>query len=137
MNTTYDMIWQCFYDNCGVDHETLPQTDEGKYILIKSGTRHYNTVVDPSEDKIVCDDMLEEINIELDETRLTILAFCMRYRFLENELIQYEQTWQPFSNEVGQKFYNYQIQGRETTLEKTKQEIIRLLTSIDKMSYLE
>ena len=137
MNTTYDSIWACFYDNCGVDKSTLPQTDEGKYILINSGCMYYNTLIDKSETKIQCDDLTETINMLLDDNRLLILTYCMRYRFLENELIRYEQVWQPLSNDIGQKFYKDQLSGREKTLSNTKTEIIRLLNNIDNMSYLD
>lgn len=137
MNTTYDNIWECFYDNCGVDKSTLPQTDEGKYILINSGSIYYNTLIDKSETKMICNDLTETINIVLDDNRLMILAYCMRYRFLENELIRYEQVWQPLSNDIGQKFYREQLSGRKDTLVNTKSEIVRLLTNIDNMSYLD
>lgn len=136
MLTTYDDIWECFIDNCGVDESTLPQTDEGKYILIKNGAIKYNTTVDKSEAKIKCDEYMEQINLSLDYDRLLILAYCMRYTFLENELIAFEQVWQPFSSDIGQKFYREQIQGRENTLTRTKKEIDRLLDNIDNMSYL-
>lgn len=137
IKTTYDDIWECFYDNCGVDYNTLPSTDEGKYILIKNGCRKYNTVIDPQENKIKCDDFLEEINLELDDNRLMLLAYCIRYNFLENDLIRYEQVWQNFAKDIGQKFYGDQVKGREATLERTKNEIDKLLLNIESYSYLE
>lgn len=134
--TTFEEIWKCFYNNCMVDKATLPQTEEGQYILINSGCMYYNTLIDETETKIKCNDLTELINIKLDDNRLILLANCMRYRFLENELISFEQVWQPFSSEVGQKNYKAQIDARNFRLETTKKEIGRLLDSIDNMHYL-
>jgi hypothetical protein len=135
--TSYDDIWEAFVDNCQVDTSTLPQTDEGKYSLIHNGIRHYNVSTDISEIKLKYDDALEQINVDLDDARILILAYCIRYTVLENELIAFEQVWQPFIKEIGQKFYREQIFGRENTLVRTKQKIIELLTGIEDMSYLE
>lgn len=137
MNTTYDTIWRCFYDFSGVEKSSLPQTDDGKYILINNGCMHYNTLIDKGETKIKCDDYMENINMVLDDDRLLLLAYCMKYRFLENEDVRFKQMWQPFSNDVGQKFYREQISGRKETLDNTKAEITRLLNNLDNMSYLD
>lgn len=135
--TTYDTIWEVFIDNCMVDPSTLPTSNEGKYSLIHNGIRKYNVSTDISEVKLTYDDTLEQINIELDDNRLLLLAYCMRYNFLENDLIAFEQVWQPFIKEIGQKFYREQISGRESTLARTKFEINQLLLNIDDMSFLE
>lgn len=136
-NTNYDQIYSVFVDNCGVDTSTLPSDDEGKYKIIRNGARHYNTKVDDGETKLVCDDDTESINIELDDTRLLILAFCMKYTQLENELVKFEQIWQPFTKEMGQKFYGEQIKGRESTLERVERKIIELLTDLDSGSIMD
>jgi hypothetical protein len=135
--TSYDDIWEAFVTNCLVDSQTLPQTNEGKYILIHNGLRHYNVSTDESEIKLKFDDTLEQINVDLDDNRLLLLAYCIRYTFLENELIGFEQVWQPFVKEIGQKFYREQIGGREDTLDRTKNKIDQLLLNIEPMSYLE
>ena len=129
--TTYDLIWESFLDNCGVDVSTLPSADEQKYAMIHNGIRHYNSVIDNSDTKLTFDDTNEEINIGLDDTRLLILAYCLKYVFLENDLVGFQQLWQPFQKEMGQKFYREQIGGRENTLERTTKKITELLTNID------
>jgi hypothetical protein len=132
--TTYDDIWQTFRDNCGVDKDTLPQDDEGKYILIRNGIRKYNTWID-FEDKLIGDDALEIINKDIDDNRILILAYCIKHTVLENALTEYEQVWQPFTKEIGQKFYKDQINGRETRIQATKQEILQHISNIEPQTY--
>jgi hypothetical protein len=135
--TNYDEIFSVFLDNCRVDNSTLPYDDEGKYSMIHNGIRHYNSKVDSSETKLTYDDLMEQINVQLDDTRLLLLAFCIRYSELENNLIEFEQVWQPFQKEVGQKFYGEQIKGREGTLERTEKRITELLTDLDSGSIMD
>lgn len=135
--TSYDDIYSTFLDNCGVDTSTLPNTNDGKYQMIRNGVRHYNSKVDDYETKIICNDIMEEINIELDDTRLLILAFCIKYTLLENQLINFEQVWQPFTKDIGQKFYREQISGRENMLDRTERKIIELLTDLDSGSIMD
>lgn len=136
--TTYDEIWSCFIDICNIDRELLPQTDEGKYILINSSARNYNTFIDKSEIKIKCDNLTEQINISLDDNRILILAYCMRYTFQENALQDFISIWGGFvGSDVGVKDYRAQVTSRESTMDRSKSEILRLLGNIDEMSYLE
>lgn len=135
--TSYDEIFECFKENCRVDDATLPYDDEGKYAMIHNAIRHYNSRVDKTEIKLKYDDMMEQINIQLDDTRLLLLAFCMRYAELENNLIEFQQVWQSFQKEVGQKFYREQISGRENTLDRTEKRIRELLTELDSGSIMD
>lgn len=137
MPTSYNDIWSCFLDNCGVDTSTLPADDLGKYQMIHNAIRHYNTRVDDSELKLKWDDTTEEINTELDDTRLLILAFCIKYTELENQLVNFEQVWQPFQKDIGQKFYGEQIKGRENSLDRTDKRIVELLTNLDSGSIMD
>lgn len=134
--TTYDDIWISFVDVCQVHPTTLPQTDEGKYILINNGVRYYNSLIDRNKKQIVCNDMLERINTDLNNDELLLIGYCIKYRFLENELVRYEQVWQPFSSDIGIKFYKDQINARRETLKLTHVEIIRLLNNLDEMTFL-
>lgn len=137
MGISYDTIWECFVDNCGVDQNTLPKTNEGKYILIKNGIRHYNKNVDEDEAQLIGTNETESVNLNLDNTRLLLLAYCMRYTILENEAIKFEQLWQPFTRDVGQKYYRDQITARNSRLYQTKNEINGLLNKLDTFSYME
>lgn len=136
--TSYDQIYQCFIDNCGVDTGKLPQTDEGKYNMIINAVKHYNSQISEYDaiGKLVCDNSTEIINVELDDTRLLILAYCLKYVYLENQLVGFEELWSPFQKEVGIKDYRSQIQGRENTLVRTEHKITELLTSIEDASIM-
>lgn len=134
--TSYDEIWKVFYNNCGLDKALLPQTDEGKYMLIESGILNYNTFTDETETELIGDEYMEEVNVKLDNNKIKLLAYCMKYNVLENNLVDYESVWQPLMKDIGQKFYREQISARQDTLARTKKEIDRLLTNIEPYSYL-
>lgn len=131
--SSYDDIYQCFIDNCGVDTSRLPSTDQGKYNMIVNAARHYNSRISDEDivGKIICDNIAETINADLDDTRMLILAFCIKYVYLENQLVGFEELWSPFQKEVGVKDYRSQVQGRENTLERVEQKITELLTNIE------
>lgn len=140
MKYSYDELWKIFVLNCQVDKSTLPQTEQGQYDLIFSGIEYYNTLVEDDEIAIIGNEYTEQININKDgkknAKRLRLIAYCMRYRFLENQLLRYEEIWQPLMADLGQKNYRDQVSARKETLYKTEREIIRLLNRLDDMEFL-
>lgn len=138
-NTSYDDIFECFINNCGVSTDNLPKSNEGKYSMINNAVDHYNSLIS-SEDslgKIVCDNMTEFINLTLDGTRLLILVYCMKYVYLENDLVAFEELWSPFIKEGGGiQQYKSQTTSRENTLVRIEQKINQLLTSIEDASIM-
>lgn len=140
MKVTYDDIWKVFVLNCLVDKSTLPQTEEGMIDLINAGVDYYNSVTEDYEEEIICNDMMENINLEnkgkANKDRIRLIAFCIRHRFLENNLIEYEAVWQPLIADIGQKFYRDQIKSRQEMIDKTDKEISRLLNKIDEMRFV-
>lgn len=135
--TTYQEVWDTFVDFTGVPVEDLPQTEEGMCSLIKSGILKYNSVTEKSETKLIGNEIMEELNVELDYDRLLLLAYCLKYIFLENEKNEYESVWGVFSNDIGLKFYGDTVKAKRITLSATNKEIFRLLNKIDPMSFLE
>lgn len=133
--TTYDEIFECFLKNTGIDTTRLPTTDEAIYAIINNGVSHYNVYL-KDEVPIKCDDSSETINVTLDSTRLLILAYCIKYVYLENQLVGFEELWSPFQNDLGIKNYKSQIQARQDTLDRTKQMITQLLTSTEDASIM-
>ena len=131
--TNYNEIFKCFIKNCGVNTSKLPASDIGKYDMITNAIRHYNTIISEYDDvgRLSGDNQAELINVLLDDTRLLILAYCIKYVHLENQLVGFQELWSPFQKEVGIKDYRSQVQGRENTLERTSQKIIELLTSLE------
>ena len=134
--TTFQEVWNTFVDFTGVVGEDLPQTEDGMYVLIKSGILKYNSVTEASEIKLIGNEMTEELNVELDYDRLLLLSYCLKYIFLENEKNEYESVWGVFSNDIGLKFYGDTVKAKRNTLEDVNKEIMRLLDKIDPMSYL-
>lgn len=138
MSTTYDEIFECFIHNTGIDTSQLPEEDSKKYDMIKNGIKHYNVIIDVDDEvgKLIPDDNTETINVDLDDTRLLLLAYCIKYIYLENQLIAFEELWFPYQKEIGIKNYGDQIKGRERTLERVKKEINIYLTKIEDSSIM-
>lgn len=134
MNTTYDDIFECFIENTGVDTTQLPTEQEKIYGMIHNGIIHYNTKLDDGD--INYDDISESIDTELDDKRILMLAYCIKYVYLENELVGFQELWTPFQKEIGIKNYKAQVTGREKTLERTDQKIIELITKIEDQSIM-
>ncbi len=133
MNTTYNDIFDCFVENCGVDTSQLPIENSKKYNMIINGIRHYNSMIDEQDEigQLSYDNDTEAIGVLLDDTRLLMLAYCMKYVYLENQLVGFEELWSPFQSEIGIKNYKDQIKGRENTLDRTQQKILELLSKIE------
>jgi len=66
-----------------------------------------------------------------------ILAYCIKYTYLENQLIEFEEIWSPFQKEVGLKNYKDQVNSRERTLERTKNKIIELISNIEDRNLMD
>jgi len=135
MNTSYDEIFTCFINNCGIDTSRLPTEDSKLYEMIKNAIIHYNVFL-KDESPIIGNDEEELLNTELDGSRLLILAYCLKYVYLENELVGFEELWSPFQQEVGIKDYRSQVFARQDTLNRTTNKIIELLTSIEDRSLM-
>lgn len=133
--THYDDLFQAFIDNCGIDTSRLPTDSEKLYEMIKNSARHYNVYL-KDEGIVVCNDDEETINKELDDIRLLIFAYCMKYVYLENQLVGFQELWSPFQNDFGIRNYKSQVDGRENTLERTKQKIVELVTSIEDVDFM-
>lgn len=133
--TSYDDIFTCFVNNCGVDTTRLPTETPKLHEMISNAIDHYNVYL-KDESPILGDNTFESLNVLLDSTRLLILAYCLKYVYLENQLVGFQELWSPFQNELGIKNYKSQIDGRENTLERTKKKIIELLTSLEDPSFM-
>ena len=104
--TSYDQIYIMFLENCKVDDIDLPNTDEGKYNMIKNAILHFNNRL---FDNLQTNDELEEVDRDLTDSHLLILAHYLRLSFLKNELLIFSRTWQPFQKDIGLKNFSYQI----------------------------
>lgn len=133
--THYDDIIKCFINNCGVDTSRLPKTDEKIYDMIQNAIDHYNVYL-KDESPVSGNNEVETLNVKLDSARLLILAYCLKYVYLENELVGFQELWSPFQQDIGVKDYRSQVSGRENTLKRTNDKIIELLTSIEDRSIM-
>ncbi|TCJ01080.1 hypothetical protein [Cytobacillus praedii] len=120
MNTSYDTIYQTFLNNCMVSDIDLPQTNEGKYEVIKNALLHFNNRM---RTKYLADDILETLDGHLDEDKLLILAHYIRLIFLKNQKTYFESLWQPFTSDVGIRNFSSQIKSLENSIETQKNTI--------------
>ena len=114
MNSTYDDIFAMFLENCQVDDIDLPNTDEGKYNMIKNAVLHFNNRL---SDNLQANNELEEVDRVLTDSHLLILAHYLRLSFLKNKLALFSQLWQPFQKDIGLKNFSYQLSALKTIVE--------------------
>jgi hypothetical protein len=122
--TSYDQVWQTFLNNCKVSDIDLPQTPEKIYETIRNGVMHFNNRL---REEVVCDDINETLDKELNNDLLLILAHFIRLIFLDNQKTYFESLWQPFSKDVGLKNFGTQLKSLETSVDKQERTIDSLI----------
>lgn len=126
--TSYDQIWTTFLNNCMVSDLELPQSDEGKYEMIKNAVMYFNNRLRTS---VTCDDSTETLNEEVEDDYLLIIANYIRYIFLINQKTYFENLWQPFSKDVGLKNFNTQLNSLKASIELQDKTIDRLIINTE------
>lgn len=121
MYTSYDEIWAKFLTVCGYDSSDIPQHEELIYQFIRSGVTAYNGMVGKYEGKfkenIKCDNDMEEVNVELSDLEIEILAYCISSIFASSKLSEFVSVWGVFAKETGIKDYKAQLDGRQHMIE--------------------
>lgn len=134
MKTSYDEIFTCFIENCKGSQRNIPTTNEGKYAMIHNAIRHYENKME--DEFITYDDMTETINKKLDNSRLLILAYCIKLIYHENELTEFTSIYSTLQKEIGFKDYREQIKARESNITRTEQKITELITNIENFTIM-
>lgn len=128
MNTSYDEIFTCYLENCKILNSSIPNDTEKKYVMIHNACRHYeNKMGEPIE----WDDISEMINVKLDNSRLLILAYCLKLIYHENTLTEFTDIFSTFQKELGISNYQAQVKARESNIIRTEQKINELITNIE------
>ncbi|QOJ79938.1 hypothetical protein [Bacillus subtilis] len=122
--TSYDQIWETFLNNCETSDFDVPQTEEQIYQSIRNAILHFNNRL---RDSLKADDSTETVNRDLSEDDLLIIAHFLRYIFLLNKKTLFENTWQPFTNDVGIKNFGTQLNSLKQSVIDQKNEIERLI----------
>lgn len=124
--TSYDEIFSMFMQNCKVDDIELPQTDQGKYDMIRNAVFHFNNRMG---DNIKLDDTLEKVNRKLSNNHLLLIIHYIRLSFLKNQLTQFSLTWQPFQKDIGLKNFSHQIRALTILIEDQERFIEQIILS--------
>lgn len=131
MNTSYDDIWECFLENCGYDYSEIPQADERRYSMIRNAINYYNQKAKKYEGRIVgniiCDDVMEILNRQINSTELLIIANILGYIMCRNKLVEFTSVYGTFAKEMGFKDYKAQVEGRQREIDRYEEEINRLI----------
>ena len=121
---TYNDIYQLFIDNTKVQQDSLPTTIEDQIRWIHNGVREYNMQLRQDVDeKLSCNDLLEEISEELNDAEALFLTECMSYRVFQNMVSDFVGIWEVFQNDVGRKNYRDQRVGLEGLVKESKERL--------------
>ncbi len=126
--TSYDQIWAAFLNNCKASDIDIPQTPEKIYETIRNAIMHFNNRL---RDNLKWDDTLEEVDREMSDDHLLILAHYIRLIFLINQKTYFESVWQPFSKDVGTKNFSTQLRSLETSVTNQEKTIDRLIINME------
>lgn len=130
--TTYDELWSTFLSKCKMSNLDLPQTDGEIHRTIQNSILSYNNKL---QTDLSGDNVSETLNKELDGDELLILAHYIRLSILENQLIYFTNTWQPFAKDVSLKNFKSQLKSLEKLVEN-EEEKIKLLIMNTEEDYL-
>lgn len=122
--TSYDQIWTTFLNNCKVSDIDLPQTNEGKYEMIKNALSHFNNRM---RENITADDSTELLSVDLDNDSMLILAHFIRYHFLINEKTFFQTLFQPFEKDIGLKNFGSQLRSLESSVSEEEKTIDKII----------
>lgn len=125
--TSYDKLWLTFLNNTKVDDLDLPQTPERIYEVIHNAILHFNNRL---RDDLGYNDDLEQLDRELSNDHLIILAHYIRYSFLLNQLTYFQNVWQPFTKDVGMRNFSAQLKSLETSVDRQKETIDSLIMNM-------
>jgi len=113
MSTSYDTIYNKFLDISKTDNKNLPTTDDGKYGMITTAIDAVNNRV---RTDYTYDNELEQVNENLNNDIILLIANYMRLYFLENQKTYYVTMFKPFMKEIGLLHYNTDIKAYETDI---------------------
>lgn len=113
----YDDLYAYFIRQTKVTKNDVPSTIEGQVNLIHDGIIEFNVRLRIAKDKLKYDDELEQLSEELDSGELLFLSECMSLIIYKNMRSEFVSTWETFQSDIGRKYYNNQLSGREKLIE--------------------
>src|SRR5690625_1450703 len=127
MSTSYDELWTTFLTKCKISDLDLPNSNERIYQTIHGALLSFNVAM---EDNLKGDNDNEVLDRELDDGELLLLANYIRLDILENQLIYFTNTWQPFGREIGVRHYGAQLGRLEALIESQKDRINEMIVKM-------
>ena len=121
--TSYDELYSTFLNNSLADEIDLPQTNEEIYREINNAIMLYNN---RERQNLICDDLQENVNRQLNNDEVLIVAHYIRLTFLKKQRMAFGLTWQPFDKDMGLRNYDSQIRAMDRQVWDAEQDIRKL-----------
>lgn len=122
--TSYDTIYTTFLNKTKVSDIDLPTSDERIFDIIHGAILDFNNRM---HDDLGYDDTLEQVDRELSNDELLILAHFIRLTVLKNQLTYFTSVWQPFQREISLKHYGTQLKSLEYLIESEEKKIEEII----------
>jgi hypothetical protein len=126
MATNYDTIWTTFLNKVKLSDIDLPTTTVKIHEAIHSAILSFNNRM---RDSLDYDDSTETVSRELNNDDLLILAHFIRLDILNNQLIYFTNTWQPFAKDISLKNFSAQLKSQERLVEYQEKKIDELVVN--------
>lgn len=116
--TSFDDIFESFLITYPLLE--IPQTDEGKILIIKNAVKLYNQKAKKYEGRItgniICNENMEELSVNLSDNEVLILTHLMAKSCAANNLAEFSQVYGVFAKELGFKDYKAQVDSKQNMI---------------------
>ena len=122
--TTYDELYSLFMTNCFSDNLMLPRTVEQQYDVIQNAVMLFNNRL---RDSLECDNEKEIISRELNSDEKLVIAHFIRLTLLKNVRTFKNSIFTTFTQEIGVRNINAQLNSLKDEIEKEENTIDMLI----------
>lgn len=131
--TSYDTIYQYFINNIYVSNPFLPQTDNSQKEAVKNAVSSFNFEMG---DDLSCDDTLEEVNRDLKDSEIMLIANYIKLAVLKNVHTYKSSIMVPYTKEVGVKFVGDQLKSAQYDIALQEKVIDDIIFRLDDSSIM-
>lgn len=131
--TTYDDVWVSFLNNCQVNSDDIPKSEEAIYSCIDNAVRIYNQKAKKYESRmraVKCNEIMEEITPELTGDELLILSNIIASVVCRNGLLQFSTLYGTYAKEMGIKNIKGQTDALRQNVVYFETEVQRLIEDL-------
>lgn len=133
LKTTYDDIWTSFLENCKLNSEDIPQSEEMIYSCISNAVNIYNQKAKKYNNRmqiIECNETMEEVSVKLTTDELLILSNIIAGVVCRNSLLQFSSLYGTYAKEMGISNIKGQTDARRLNAEYFEQKTQSLIEDL-------